>query len=523
MKPMSLQSRRHFLRMMAAAAPLGAAAPFALQMATMGSAAAQCAPTDYRALVCIFLFGGNDSHNMLLATDTGSWNRYYAARNLGVDPIALMPVGTPPAAVGSVSPVTGRTVSRTTPEFLGGVLPITPRTRNPIPAGTVASNRTFAVHPSLAPLFSMPGNPWSAGRLAVMANTGPLVVPTTKTQYATRSVSLPPNLMSHNDQQSIWQSGAAEGARRGWGGLMADTMLAQNGSNAVFTAISTAGNAVFLSGDAVAQYQLTTAAQPAIRINAATGPTLNGSSTAVTRLREIVRDTGPTSYFGQDYNSTVRRSMDAADAVNTAFATPTATGIAAPPPYVNPVTGATETNNLATQLQTVVRSVAAAPALGITRQVFFVSLGGFDTHDVQNQVHPNLLARVAHGMAYLDTALGNIAGLNMRGNVTAFTMSDFNRTFTTNGDGTDHAWGGHHLIMGGAVKGRDMYGQFPTVGVDQSGFVNPDMSGNTMVPTTSVHQFASTFGRWFGLSDAQLLTLLPYLTNFSNRNLGFMI
>jgi uncharacterized protein (DUF1501 family) len=304
---------------------------------------------------------------------------------------------------------------------------------------------------------------------------------------------------------------------------MADTMLAQNGSNAVFTAISTSGNAVFLSGDAVIQYQLTTASQPAIRISAASASTLNGSSTAAARLRDILRDAGPTHYFAQDYNAVVRRSMDAADAVNTAFATPTALGIPAPPAYVNPVTGSAETNSLATQLQTVVRAVSAAPSLGITRQVFFVSLGGFDTHDIQNQVHPNLLAKIAHGMAYLDAALGNIAGLNMRGNVTAFTMSDFNRTFTTNGDGTDHAWGGHQFVMGGAVKGRDMYGQFPTVGVDQSGFVNPDMSGNTLVPTTSVHQFAATLGRWFGLGDAQLLTVLPYLANFSRRDLGFMV
>ena len=515
-------SRRHFLKMMAAAAPLGVAAPFALQMATLGSAAAQSAPTGYKALVCIFLFGGNDSHNMVLATDTDSWNRYFLARNTGNDPIALMPPGTPPAAVGSVSPVTARTVTRSTPEFLGGVLPITPQTPNPIPAGTAASTRTFGMHPAMAPLVQGAASPWNAGRLAVVANVGPLITPTTKSQYVARSVPLPLNLMSHNDQQSIWQSGAAEGAQRGWGGLMADTMLAQNGSNSVFTAVSANGNAVFLSGATAVQYQISTAAQPAIQPTAAVASTLYGSAVAAQALSESIRDTSGLSLFAQDHAAMTRRAMDSAQALNSAFATTSAAAIPAPTPYVNPVTGLVEANTLATQLMTVARSVAAAPVLGVNRQVFFVGLGGFDTHDLQNPTHTNLLGKVAHAMAYFDGVLGNVGGLNMRGAVTAFTMSDFSRTFTSNGDGTDHAWGGHQFIMGGAVRGRDMYGQFPTVGVDQTGFNNPDMSRNILVPTTSVYQLGATLGKWFGLTDAQLLTIFPNLGNFSRRDLGFM-
>jgi len=516
-------SRRHFLKMMAAAAPLGVAAPFALQMATLGSAAAQSAPTGYKALVCIFLFGGNDSHNMVLATDTDSWNRYFLARNTGNDPIALMPPGTPAAAVGSVSPVTARTVTRSTPEFLGGVLPITPQTPNPIPAGTAASTRTFGLHPAMAPLVQGAASPWNAGRLAVVANVGPLITPTTKAQYVARSVPLPLNLMSHNDQQSIWQSGAAEGAQRGWGGLMADTMLAQNGSNSVFTAVSANGNAVFLSGATAVQYQISTAAQPAIQPTAAAASTLYGSAVAAQALSESIRDTSGLSLFAQDHAAMTRRAMDSAQALNSAFATTSAAAIPAPTPYVNPVTGLVEANTLATQLMTVARSVAAAPVLGVTRQVFFVGLGGFDTHDLQNPTHTNLLGKVAHAMAYFDGVLGNVGGLNMRGAVTAFTMSDFSRTFSSNGDGTDHAWGGHQFIMGGAVRGRDMFGQFPTVGVDRTGFSNPNMSGNILVPTTSVYQVGATLGKWFGLTDAQLLTIFPNLGNFSLRDLGFMV
>ncbi len=516
-------SRRHFLKMMAATAPLGVAAPFALQMATLGSAAAQSSPTGYKALVCIFLFGGNDSHNMVLATDTDSWNRYFLARNTGNDPIALMPPGTPPAAVGSVSPVTARTVTRSTPEFLGGVLPITPQTPNPIPAGTAASTRTFGMHPAMAPLVQGAASPWNAGRLAVVANVGPLITPTTKSQYVARSVPLPLNLMSHNDQQSIWQSGAAEGAQRGWGGLMADTMLAQNGSNSVFTAVSANGNAVFLSGGTAVQYQISTAAQPAIQPTAAVASTLYGSAVAAQALSESIRDTSGLSLFAQDHAAMTRRAMDSAQALNSAFATTAAAAIPAPTAYVNPVTGLVEANTLATQLMTVARSVAAAPVLGVTRQVFFVGLGGFDTHDLQNPTHTNLLGKVAHAMAYFDGVLGSVGGLNMRGAVTTFTMSDFSRTFSSNGDGTDHAWGGHQFIMGGAVRGRDMFGQFPTVGIDRTGFSNPNMSGNILVPTTSVYQVGATRGKWLGLTDAELLTIFPNLANFSRRDLGFMV
>lgn len=522
MKTPSATSRRHFLRLMAATAPLGAAAPFALQLATVGSAAAHSSPTGYKALVCIFLYGGNDSANTVLPTDAGSWARYFAARNIGNDPIALMPPGTPPAPVGSLSAITGRTVTRSSPEFLGGALPITPRTPNPVPAGTDASNRTFGVHPAMAPLVQGAGSAWSSGRLAILANVGPLVVPTTKAQFNARSVPLPVNLMSHNDQVSVWQSGSAEGATRGWGGLLADTMLAQNGSASVFTAVSTTGNAVFLSGETAVPYRVSNQAQPALLHTAATSGTLYGSATAAAILAESIRDGSTAGYFGQDYATVTRRSMDSAQALNAAFSTGAAASIPAPPAYVNPVTGGIEANLLADQLVTVAKAVAAAPLLGVSRQVFFVSLGGFDTHDGQNTVHPNLLAKVAHAMAYFDQVLGNIGGMDMRGAVTAFTMSDFSRTFTSNGDGTDHAWGGHHLIMGGAVRGRDMYGQFPTVGVDRPGFSNPDMSGNLLIPTTSVFQLGATLGKWFGLGDSQLLTIFPSLANFSSRDLGFM-
>lgn len=507
-------NRRNFLRFGAA---MGAAAPFALQMAAVGSAAGQVA-SDYKAVVCIFLFGGNDANNMVLATDSDSWGRYFAARNTGNDPIALMPVGTAPTPVGQVSTVTGRTASLKTPEAWGGVLPIVPDTPNPVPAGTTAASRTFALHPFMGPIQGL----FNAGRLAVIANVGTLVQPITKAQYQARSRAYPANLFSHNDQQSTWQAGAAEGTRVGWGGQFADTAVAGNGANSLFTAISTAGNAVFLSGRNVIQYQLATSAQPALLVNATAGATLFGSAAAPARLREIIQDTSGPNLFSADYSTVVGRSMASAATLNTSFTQAAVTAIPAPPAYTNAITGLVEANSLATQLQTVARTIAANATLGLKRQVFFVSLGGWDTHDFQNTTQPNLLGKVAHAMSYFDQVLGNIGGVNLRSSVTTFTASDFSRTFTTNGDGTDHAWGGHHLVMGGAVNGRNIYGQFPTVGVDLGTFRNPDMAGTSLVPTTSVDQYAATIGRWFGVSDAALTSIFPNLPLFTPRYLNFL-
>jgi uncharacterized protein (DUF1501 family) len=512
-------TRRELLRIGAGLGVVAAAgSPFAFQLATMGEAAAQSAPS-YKAMVCIFMFGGNDAHNMVLATDTDTFNRYWSARNTGNDPIALMPVGTAAVPLGQTSPLTGRVSARARPEAWGGVLPIVPSVANPVPPGTNATTRTFALNPFLAPLVPL----WDAGRLAVAANVGPLIQPTTKQQYQQRTVSLPANLMSHNDQQSTWQAGAAEGTRRGWGGLMADQLLSMNSQNSVFTAISTAGNAVFLAGSDVVQYQVTTGSNtPAVRITPATNTTLFGNSGNPARLAQVIRGGGNSSYFAQDHAARTVRSMDSSVALNTAFTGASVTSIPAPTQLANPISGANETNSLAVSLQTVAKLIAANASLGLRRQVFFVSIGGFDTHDTQNSTQPVLLNRLGHAMAYFDGVLANINGVDMRANVTTFTASDFSRTFTTNGDGTDHAWGSHQFVMGGAVAGRRIYGQYPTLGVDQAGFSNPNMAGNILVPTMSVDQFGGTLGSWFGVPDAALDVIFPNLRNFSPRNLGFV-
>ena len=524
---MSNATRREFLRRAAALSVVGgAASTFGFQLATMGSAAAQTS-TPYKALVCIFLLGGNDSNNMVLATDNDSWDRYWTARRQGETPLALMPVGAAATPPGGTNSLTGRVLPGGTdgyryPESWGGVLPISPLTANPVPPGTSASSRAFALNPHLAPLLPI----WTGGRLAIAANVGPLIVPTTKTQYRNYQVPIPVNLMSHNDQQSTWQSGSAEGARRGWGGLMADQLMSTNGANSVFTAISTSGNAVLLAGQNAVQYQMSTnQTTPAIRISGATAAnsSLYGTSGQGARLREVIRDTAGSSYFMQDYGAKVVRSQDAADLLNAQFAAGApGASIPAPSLVLNPITRANHTNYLAVQLQTVAKTIAANQALGIRRQVFFVSMGGFDTHDIQNTTHASLMTYLAHAMAYFDSTLANINGVDMRSQVTTFTASDFSRTFTTNGDGTDHAWGAHHFVMGGAVRGGDIYGQFPTVGVDSGGFQNPNMLNNVMIPQMSVDQYAGTMGRWFGLSDSQVASIFPNIPNFTNRYYDFL-
>jgi uncharacterized protein (DUF1501 family) len=507
-------SRRIFLRHAGALSALGtAAAPLALNLSALGSAAAQSA-TDYKALVCIFLFGGNDSMNMVLPTDTASWSNYMAVRNQAPDSIALMAPGTAPVA----------TAAAGSPARLGGVLPINPAR---------AQGRTFALHPMMSTLQSLFD---TDKRLAIVPNVGPLIVPTTKAQYALASHPRPANLFSHNDQQNTWQSFSPEGSTLGWGGRIGDLLASQNG-RAVFTAISTSGNNVWLSGQTVRQYQV--GANGAIRMGTNSANQIYGSAAVGAAMKSIVSSSRGGHAFEADLAAAAARSIDAEETLrmvlkapsDALFGTPPASGAYNPNNdpklrYDNPLTGAAAFNGLAQQLQVVARMIDASAAAGVTakRQVFFVSLGGFDTHDAQNRGHSDLYARLAHAMRYFDTTL---AGMGASNRVTTFTASDFGRTFTSNGDGTDHGWGAHHFVMGGAVRGGDLYGDFPVLGAKNTNNNNfdssPDQLGNgAFLPTTSVDQLGATLAKWFGISDADALTVFPHLSSFTTHDLGFM-
>lgn len=476
-------SRREFLRVssaLSATGMLGAASlPFALNLATMGSAAAQTSNGGYKALICLFMYGANDHANTVLATDSDSWSQYLSARTTNeAGSIALPSVNSN-----------------------GGVLPISPN--NP------QAGRSFALHPQLSLLKGL----FDGGRAAILANVGPLIVPTTLTQYRAGSVPLPPKLFSHNDQQSLWQAYAPEGASYGWGGRMGD-LFAANNAYPIFTAISASGNAVFLAGRNINQYQVS--ASGAVPIGGLSG-SLYGSSVAGSTFKSIITSDS-SNLLQKEHAAVTNRAINAQSILSPAMAAAGGNGVPYPTQYTNPNSGNLTANPLALQLQTVARIIAGRSALGAQRQVFFVSMGGFDTHNFQKPAHADLMAKLAHAMNYFDGVMSNLQGSDLRNQVTLFTASDFGRTFASNGDGTDHGWGSHHFILGGAVKGSSIYGDFPVTGFKHS----QDVGSGSLLPQFSVDQYGATLASWFGLSTTQINDIFPNITNFTNRNLGFM-
>ncbi len=447
--------RRHFLQSAGALSILGAGTPLALNLAGMGAAAAQSAPSDYRALVCVFLFGGNDQTNTVVPFDSAEYGVYRGARaGIARELADLTSIGPSPSQGG----------------------------------------RRFALPNELAPLAAL----IAQGKAAVVANVGPLVVPTSKAQYQNASVPLPPKLFSHNDQQSVWQSSAAEGSTVGWGGRFGDLLAASNGSP-TFTAVSVSGSAVFLSGQQVLQYQVGSGGP--VTISALSGSPF-GSPVAAATLRQIVT-AGRAHLFENELARVTARSIDAAASLGAA--------LSGAPVLGTPFDGS---NTLAQQLKMVAQMIAARGALGARRQVFFVSLGGFDTHDNQLTTQPGLHGTLA---AAIDSFYKATVELGVAANVTTFTASDFGRTLTSNGDGSDHGWGAHHFVVGGAVR-AGIYGQFPVVALG----TDVDVGAGRLLPTTAVVQYAATLARWFGVPDGGLADVLPHVGNFSGRDLGFL-
>ena len=452
-------SRRAFLQRASRLSLAGAAAPWALNLAALGEAAAATA-TDYKALVCVFLYGGNDYGNTLIPYDNTRYALYQGMR-----------------------PTLAYARSDLAPTLL-------------TPSVALTGGIQYALAPELSPLLPL----FNSNRLAVMLNVGTLVQPTTKAQYTAKSVPLPPKLFSHNDQQSVWQSSAPEGASSGWGGRMGDLFQAGNG-NATFTCVNVSGNAVFLSGHSAVQYQVSPSGP--VALNGVKNP-LFGSASCSTALRALV--TAPSTHlFESEYTRVMSRSLAAGDALSIALAGG---------PTINTVFPAG--NSLADQLKLVARMIGTATEVGAKRQVFFVSLGGFDTHDGLATIHPGLLTSVADAMGAFYNATVELGVANQ---VTSFTASDFGRTLTAN-DGSDHGWGSMHFMLGGAVGGGRFYGSAPVVAND-----GPDDVGQgRLLPSTSVDQYAATFGKWFGISDTDLLTVLPNLSHWdaSQRTLGFV-
>ncbi|MEY4884108.1 MAG: hypothetical protein RIS34_1962 [Pseudomonadota bacterium] len=484
-----LHSRRAFLRRSGQLAMTGAGLPIALNLAAMSEAAAFDA-TDYKALVCVFMFGGNDYSNMVVPYDDPSYNLYNTIRGGGAG-----------QAAGGIA------LSKAS---LGASL-LNPTTAPVDPLGVT---RQYALHPAMTGLSGL----FNTGKAAVQLNVGPLVVPMTRAQYNNSNRVLyprPPQLFSHNDQQSLWQSASPEGSTVGWGGNMGDLAMGSN-TNTLFTCMSVSGNAVFLSGDTALQYQLS-ANSGAIKIRPATDNTVFGSTAVRSALNGLIRQTGSTHKIENEYNKVTDRALLSESQVTAALAASTLTTVF-------------PAGNFGDQLKMVARLIKGRSALGAKRQVFFVSLGGFDLHD-------NLIAQGAINMDRVSagmTAFYNATvELGIANSVTAFTASDFGRTLASNGDGTDHGWGSHHLMVGGAVRGQAFYGTPPPVSVGDTSAPQDQwhVGQGRLLPSTAVDQYAATLAKWFGVADAELPGVLPKINNFGTAagrpdyptDLGFML
>lgn len=439
------QQRRLFLKNVLTGS-LGLAALSSLQLTAMSKAlAAQSAPvTGYKALVCVFLFGGNDSANMLIPLAGDSLSHYLAAR---------------------------QTLAVT------GALPITPIT---------AVKDGIGLHPSLSPLQSL----FSGGQLAVVGGVGALQRPTTAAEVKNGSAILPANLYSHNDQQATWMRGQEPMLlNRGWGAQMLELLQSTPDFSSV---ISLAGSNLWQRGQLLQPFGMSANGVPSLAAH-------NGTSSRAQLIKKLQasllgQQSDPlANLYAQSNSAAQARGALVADALTQAPAMST--------PFAADI-------NLAQQLKMVAKLISVQAKFGVGRQVFFVSMGGFDTHDAQNTVHPTLLANLGAALASFYQATTE---LGVAEQVTTFTMSDFGRTLSSNGDGTDHGWAGNQLVLGGAVKGREIYGQL----IEQRLGSAFDVGGGRMIPTTANAQMFASLASWFGLSDSQRLQVFPALSAFS--------
>ena len=463
-------SRRAFLRRSGQVGIMGGAASYALGLAGLGEAAAFSAGTDYKALVCVFLYGGNDHNSMLIPFDAANYARYAAIRG-----------GTGDAG-GGLTPA------------LASLAP----TALALPQGQVLTNDVaYALNPAMPRLKAL----YDKRALAPVLNIGPLLAPMTRAQYDSQSVPRPPKLFSHNDQQSSWQAYTPEGATVGAGGRIGDLAMSSNG-NALFTCMSATGNAVFLSGQRALSYQIST--NGAIAVNGVKSG-VYGSRPAGDALRALLTQANP-HMLAADHCAITKRSIEAEAFVTAALA---------PVNLATSFTPASGTNSLASQLRIVARVIAARATMGVRRQVFMVSLGGFDTHDAQMTNHTRLMGQLDFA---LDAFYRATVEMGVADKVTTFTASDFGRTLASNGDGSDHGWGAHHLVMGGGVGGGRFYGIAPAVAVN-----TPDQVGSgRLLPTISVDQHMATLGKWFGATPSEIAAIAPNIGRFATSDLGFL-
>ncbi|MEO7932770.1 MAG: DUF1501 domain-containing protein [Chthoniobacterales bacterium] len=506
-------TRRGFIRQALCAAVGTAALSNTIRdLRFINSAMAQSASTitDYKALICVFLNGGNDSNNLFIPTIPSEYANYASIR-------------TPSLAIPNTDG-SGATA-----------LPLNNLTND---------GHTYGIHPACPDLQRL----FNSGKLASIFNVGTLVYPVTKAQYKAKSVALPPQLFSHADQQVQWQTSIPDRApTTGWGGRCADlldTYNPKNGANSVLSmCVSLAGANTFEVGGTVQQYSVSSSG--VVSLNSALGPASAQAARTSTLNALLGIDKVQQNMLTENYALALEHALASGTGLTTSLNnTQLASAWSSFPTTVTvPNGGATFASSLMSQLKMVAKIIeagqrsAAAGGLGMKRQVFFVQVGGYDLHTGQTNnsgsstvnnakviigAQANLFAELSQGLNAFQNAMIQIGAqygdADFEKRVTAFTASDFGRTLPSNSLGSDHGWGSHHLVLGGAVRGQRSYGKFPALVVGGP----DDTSTGRWIPTTSVDQFAATMARWFGVDDTHMSTVFPNLDRFSAPDLGFM-
>lgn len=449
-------SRRQLLKHGACSAAGIAGLQALWNLGLVSSAAAQGAPGsgDYKALVCVFLFGGNDSYNLLVPRDNGHYGPYATARqNLAIPQNQL--------------------------------LAITPNT---------SDGSLYGLHPSCPELQSL----FAAGRLALVANVGSLLYPMTKAQYQNHSVQRPPQLFSHYDQQFQWMTSVPDSNEGfGWAGRTAELLQSLNGASALSMNISLLGANTWQVGPTVAPFAMGTGGPQGL-----TGFWGQQGQRRYVSFQQLLNRQTP-QLLEKAFADTQKRAIEINALLETALDGVPALATVFPNSY------------LGAQLKMIARTIAIRGSLGVRRQVYFCGIGGFDSHDDQNQDQPGLFADLSASLNAFEAAMVELGTENM---VTTFTASDFARTLTSNGDGSDHAWGGVQLVMGGAVAGKDIYGVYPSLALDGP----DDIGSGRILPTTSVDEYSATLAKWLGVQPGDMATVFPHLSRFAHPDLGFM-
>ncbi len=446
-------SRRQFL-LRAAAFGAGWALP-ALQFAARAQSA-----NDYKALVCVFLYGGNDSANTVIPAQSGEYDQYLAMRKgLAIAPDQLVRL------------------------FSNGAA-------------------RFGLHPQFGAMAPL----WDAGRLAILFNVGTLVQPMTRDEYLTYRHLRPLNLLSHDDQQRQWQSARyLDDPDAGWGGLMAETVMASGAGSTLPVGISVAGNDIFLAGKVSPSF--------AIPATGRVGLEGGGEAPQFDQARFVAMQ----QLLAAAGNGAAHLTRVAADQMSRGIA-----GAQALEALVNQASGAVQaafagtSSSISNQLLRVAQIIEGRGAAAASRQIFFVSHGNYDTHDHQLERHAALLRDLGAALGAFQNAMNAIGAAEA---VTTFTLSDFGRTLKPANGGSDHGWGGHHFIFGGAVRGGQTYGSFPSLVPDSPEHMDAD---GRFIPTISVDQYGATLANWFGVPPEAMPRIFPNLERFVTRNLGFM-